>query len=175
MLFFCVYVTFIYDKVQMEGELGVDVHKWNSLHNFFVVIVVLLTAYFILFEILQFTQRKANYFKKVWNWIDMITYLLNIVYILTDLSGADPLKVRPLGSIAVFLMWFKLLYFLRLFLPTLYMIRMIIEVFYDMYTFIIVLALAMLAFGNAFYILAVNALAAETVGMSTVEIMDAGL
>lgn len=88
----------------------------------------------------------------------MITYILNIAYILTDLSGTDPIKVRPLGSITVFLMWFKLLYFLRLFLPTLYMIRMIMEVFIDMYTFVIVLFLAFIAFGNAIYILAVNAL-----------------
>lgn len=122
LLFFCVYVTFIYERVQQ----GDGVHKWRSLHNFFVVIVTLCTAYFILFEILQFTQRKGNYFKKVWNWIDMVTYLLNIFFILTDLSGVDPLQVRPLGAIAVLLMWFKLLYFLRLFLPTLYMIRMVI-------------------------------------------------
>jgi hypothetical protein len=53
-------------------------------------------------------------------------------------------------------MWIKLMYFLRLFLPTQYMIRMVIEVFYDMYTFTIILGLAMLAFANFFYILAVN-------------------
>jgi hypothetical protein len=102
----------------------------------------------------------------------MITYILNIAFILNDLAGTDSFQVRPLGSIAVFLMWFKLLYFLRLFIPTLYMIRMITEVFYDMYTFLIVLAIAMLAFGNSFYILAVNAYQFEIIGMTSEEIAD---
>ena len=38
------------------------------------------------------------------------------------------------------------------------MIRMIVEVFYDIYAFTIVLALTILAFGNSLYILALNAM-----------------
>ena len=96
----------------------------------------------------------------IWNWVDMFAYLLNIGFILSDLSHGTFENVMPLGSVVVFLMWMKLLYFLRLFLPTLYMIRMIVEVFYDIYAFTIVLALTIFAFGNSLYILADNALIA---------------
>ncbi len=95
----------------------------------------------------------------------MTTYIMNMTFLISDLSHTDPINLRPLGSVTVLLMWLKLLYFLRLFLPTLYMIRMIIEVFYDMYTFVVVMVLAMLAFGNALYILAKNAIIVEGIGM----------
>mmetsp|Transcript_24245 Transcript_24245/g.23840 ORF Transcript_24245/g.23840 Transcript_24245/m.23840 type:complete len:124 (+) Transcript_24245:1049-1420(+) len=116
------------------------------------------TVYFSLFEAFQFRQGKISYLKKVWNYLDVSTYVLNLAYVIVVTSQADPLSVRPLGAIIILLMWTKLLYFLRLFLPTLYMISMIIQVFYDMYTFVIVMALAMVAFGNALYVISISTL-----------------
>lgn len=47
-------------------------------------------------------------------------------------------------------MWFKLLYFLRIFKNTGYLIRMIVEVIYDMRHFFLVLLITIAAFGDSF-------------------------
>jgi len=50
-------------------------------------------------------------------------------------------------------MWFKILYFLRIFKPTGYLIRMIFTVIYDMRFFFLVLLITLVAFGDSFYII----------------------
>jgi len=57
---------------------------------------------------------------------------------------------HSLHSLASFLMWFKFLYFLRIFKKTGYLIRMIIEVIIDMKVFFIVLMIVLCAFADAF-------------------------
>jgi hypothetical protein len=46
--------------------------------------------------------------------------------------------------------WLKLLYFLRIFKSTGYLIRIIIEVIKDMRSFLLILMLTFIAFGDAF-------------------------
>jgi hypothetical protein len=53
-------------------------------------------------------------------------------------------------------MWLKLFYFLRLFSTSASLIRLIIQVFCDMFTFGMVLSIAFIGFGNTFYIYAWN-------------------
>jgi len=167
LMFVVLYITFIYerflDRFSCVDECNVEaIEKW---HKFFLSMMFILTVYFILFEILQFTERRLNYFKKAWNYLDLVTYSLVIVYGILVLSEANPINVRPLASLIILCMWIKLLYFLRLFLPTLYMINMIIQVFWDMYTFLVVMALAMLSFANSFYIVSINTLEVEREGL----------
>ena len=69
---------------------------------------------------------KATYFLSFWNYIDLISISLNISFIALDLSDTESTKVRPLSSVAVFFMWLKLFYFMRLFQPTATFIRMIV-------------------------------------------------
>ena len=52
-------------------------------------------------------------------------------------------------------MWFKFLYFLRIFKSTGYLIRMIVEVVYDMRNFFLVLLITIAAFGDSFLRIAV--------------------
>ncbi len=47
-------------------------------------------------------------------------------------------------------MWFKFLYFLRIFKSTGYLIRMIIEVIFEMKIFFLVFVIVLCAFGDAF-------------------------
>lgn len=56
-------------------------------------------------------------------------------------------------SLAVFFLWLKFFYFLRLFKPTAAFMRMIIEIVKDMGIFSLIYLLANLSIGNAFYIL----------------------
>lgn len=48
------------------------------------------------------------------------------------------------------MMWFKLLYFMRLFKNTGYLIRMVLEVIYGMRVFLLFLLIAIFAFSDAF-------------------------
>ena len=70
--------------------------------------------------------------------------------------------MRPLGAIAIAVIWIRLFYFLRLFSPTANMIRMIFECMYDMGSFGFVLALTMMAWANVFYILDMNSFDRQT-------------
>jgi hypothetical protein len=47
-------------------------------------------------------------------------------------------------------MWFKFFYFLRLFGNTGYLIRIILDMFYDMRIFLLIFLIALLGFGEAF-------------------------
>lgn len=50
-------------------------------------------------------------------------------------------------------MWLKFLYFLRMFRAFGYLIRLIIDVVYDMRHFLVVLSLTIIAFGDTFYVI----------------------
>ena len=133
-----------------------DSHKWYVLDIFFIVTVLVLMTYFIITEIYSIILEGLDYFKDVWNYLDIISWSLNIAFIASDLNGINPLKVRPLGTMAVAIIWMKLFYFLRLFNPTSAMIRMISEVAKDIRPFGTVVFLAMMAWGNVFFILDIN-------------------
>ena len=107
-------------------------------------------------EVRQVRMQGFAYFLSFWNDLDITSFALNITFIACDLAHVDPLKTRCVGSCAVFLMWIKFFYFLRLFQPTSALVRMIIEICHDMATFSLVLTIAMIGFGNVFYILCVN-------------------
>lgn len=53
-------------------------------------------------------------------------------------------------------MWLKLLFYLRLFAPFAALIRMIETILKDMVVFFVLFAIAVIGFGNAFYILSYN-------------------
>ncbi len=53
-------------------------------------------------------------------------------------------------------MWFKFLYFFRIFEPTAYLIRMIVTVIASMKYFFLVLAVTIIGFGNAFLVIAMG-------------------
>jgi hypothetical protein len=152
-LFFCVYVTYIYEMKVMNPESV----KWYGLDIAFIVVILVILSFFCVLEGRQILLLKFSYFFELWNWLDISSNALNIAFIACDLSGVEPLVCRPLGAMAVGLIWIKLFYFLRLFSPTSNMIRMIFECCYDMGSFGFVLALAMIAWGNVFFILDVNA------------------
>ena len=60
-----------------------------------------------------------------WNDIDLCSFILNIAFVVCDLAKVEPNSVRALGSTAVFIMWLKFFYFLRLFETTAPIVRMI--------------------------------------------------
>ena len=70
-----------------------------------------------------------------------------------DLAGNSAKEARVVGSIAIFLLWVKFFYFLRIFEPTSAFIRMITQIIVDMGVFASIYLLAIFAFANAWFVL----------------------
>lgn len=104
--------------------------------------------YFSYFEIRQIMFHKFAYFLSFWNLVDLITLLLNTAVVISDVSGIDERDYITLSGVAVLFVWLKLFYFGRIFISTAAMIRMIIEITYDMRWFLLIFLLAVAAFGN---------------------------
>lgn len=58
-----------------------------------------------------------------------------------------------MAAIALFFLWLKFFYFLRIFEPTEKFIRMISAILYDSQTFLLIYVIANLIFANVFYML----------------------
>ena len=80
-----------------------------------------------------------------------------------NFSGASFEDTNRVAAISVLVLYFKLFYFLRIFYSTAYLVRMIIEIMWDMKVFVGVLMIATAAFGNAFYILDRNSTEEENI------------
>jgi hypothetical protein len=62
----------------------------------------------------------------------------------------SPGVIAGMRSFTNFLVWFKLFYFMRIFKNTGYYIRMIVEVMYDMRSFLLILLVSIIAFSDSF-------------------------
>jgi hypothetical protein len=97
------------------------------------------------------------YFWSLWNYIDFIPPVLMIIYTINVLIDTNQVFVAQLAefiylkTIITFLMWIKLLYFMRIFEPFAYLIRMVVLVIYDMKVFLFILLTILLAFADSFY------------------------
>eukprot|EP00347_Sterkiella_histriomuscorum_P006211 403353636 len=125
------------------------------------VILYVLSVYFLTNEIRQVINNGVEYFFSVWNYIDVLPIILIIIVISSHLSqqynedNNEPYNfLITIHSVASLLMWLKLLYFLRLFQSTGYLVRTIIAVIYEMRIFLLILAIVYCGFGEAFLRLA---------------------
>ena len=96
---------------------------------------------------------RRKYYRSFWNWIDVFSLLLNLIYLACDLKSYNVGPTRDVSAVAVFLMWIKLLYFLRLFAPTAAFIRLVIQVFKDMFVFLFIYFIVLLSYSFTFFIL----------------------
>lgn len=152
MIFFLLYVTFIYETSKENPD---SLPYWR-LDLFFVSVVLAFIAFFMLFECKQIYLQKRAYFESLWNNVDILSFALNLTFVTCDICNLDTTITRPIGSVAVWLMWVKLFYFLRLFRITAPIVRMLMQILKDMGIFSFVFLLALLGFGNSFYLLAKN-------------------
>jgi hypothetical protein len=97
----------------------------------------------------------------VWNAIDLFPPIF-IIAVVTQRLRQDyefdelmkPGFIDTVHAVTCLLMWLKFLYFLRLFESTSHLVRVILNMFWEMKTFIGVLFIMYLAFGEAFLRLA---------------------
>ena len=88
--------------------------------------------------------------------MDVCSLFINTAFVIGDLMSLELQTMRPIAAVAIFIMWMKFFYFLRLFETTAPVVRMIMQIISDMTTFSFVLTIAVLGFANTFYILALN-------------------
>ena len=114
--------------------------------------MIFFASNFILNEGKQLRDTGTAYFFDAMNYLDMIPFILitfvSINYIVH--SHRYESEVGFMATSSMF-MWFKVLSFGRVHKETAYMIRMLVQVFYDIGAFMIILFLTLLAFADASY------------------------
>jgi hypothetical protein len=116
------------------------------------ILLLVLSAYFLLNECKQLYFNGLDYFKSFWNYSDLIPPILIITVVIVHYVKRDepPHVLASVHSIACLLIWTKFLYFLRIFKHTGYFIRMLTDVVYDIRIFLLILLIMYFGFGEAF-------------------------
>jgi hypothetical protein len=119
----------------------------------------LFSIYFLMNELGQLIMTKSSYFgwDFIWNAIDILPPVF-IIALVTQRLRQDyewdelmkPGFIDTVHAVTCLLMWLKFLYFLRLFESTSHLVRVIFNMFWEMRTFIGVLFIFYMAFGEAF-------------------------
>lgn len=113
-----------------------------------IILILLFNAYFAVYEVRQMLYHKIHYFISFWNLVDLGSLLLNTTIVICDMAALDEEELNAMMSWAVLLMWLKLFYFGRMFETTAGMIRMVLEITFDMKYFLLIFMLAVAGFGN---------------------------
>jgi len=75
------------------------------------------------------------------------------ILVATQVTTISRYGIRNFAALAVFLMWIKLFYWMRLFGPTQAFMRMISQILIDSAEFFLMLSICVLTFGNTLYVL----------------------
>lgn len=147
MLTFAGYSGFVFNP-EHEGR--------NKIETWILALICILYSCFELFK--QFNALKNLSFgiKPSIFWIcnDIISSSLIVAFSVFDIIVKEQrYRNSAIGSFAMFSLWLKLFYYLRIFAPISAFIRMIIEIVKDMSTFLVILFASILAFANSFFIL----------------------
>ncbi|TNV87078.1 hypothetical protein FGO68_gene14100 [Halteria grandinella] len=144
LLLFWIYTNFTDTLLVYEDTLSTVIWIMN------LVALFLLSGYFLLNECRQISSVGASsYFKDPWNYIDFPPPLIVITIAIVSFAGIDSWEA-PFKSVGSLFMWLKLLYFLRLYDSTGYLIRMIVKVIFRMKTFLLLLLITITAVADAF-------------------------
>jgi len=160
LLIYVVYTTFMFemDHVFFE-EFPQYTEKpfwWKALYRSTQAIYMLFLLYFVSIEGIQMRQGIALYFRSPWNFLDIIGLAFNLITAFMDFTNTNPRIQRPFFAVAVLLLWIRNQYYLRTFRSIGYLTSTIIKVVADMWSFVVIMTVTILAFGNAFYIISNN-------------------
>lgn len=90
----------------------------------------------------------------IWNVLDLWSSGMVIMFSIDHLTSSDEiLRMKVVGALAVFSLWLKVFYFLRLFESTAAFISMIVEMLKDIRVFLLIFFTGIFAFANTYYVL----------------------
>jgi hypothetical protein len=118
------------------------------------------TGYFFIWEIGQVVRDGVvTYFLQGWNYLDVASIVLNTFLLCDLLLERDYLNMEDtvlVCFLAVFILWYKLIYWFRLFESTSFYIKLIVETIKGIQYFFVIFVAFLLAFSNAIFILNKN-------------------
>jgi hypothetical protein len=146
LLLFWVYNNFVDELKDLPqvSALGYTVWFIN------LCLLVGFSGYFIRNEVRQILYQGWKYMLEAWNYIDLVPPVIVLLITFVNMSGIETSWEKTAKSIGSLAMWLKLLYFFRVNKSTGYLIRMIAKVVYGMRTFLMVLAITILAVADSF-------------------------
>jgi hypothetical protein len=140
-------------------EMRQDDDPTSQLINFvFMGILATQSVYFLSREVYQMSKKGFSYFADFWNYFDLIPPILLLIFLplgffgtFDEVNGVKQNQTleASIQATCSLLLWLKLLYFLRIYESTGYLIRIIISVCVDMRYFLFILFLTIMAFGDA--------------------------
>lgn len=150
---FLLFATWLIDEGYKEAD---DWAEWDTAVFVVGIFLAVFQLFFVGIEIYQFTQGPTENLKSFWNLFDCLSIIFNYALIIMALTDADVDSSDAIAVIAVFIMWIRLFYLLRVFAYTSYLVNMIISIVWNMKYFMLAFLLSTVAFGNCFYILGRN-------------------
>ena len=162
---FCIYFisTVVYfSNIVVDPDYNDKYKKFDFSWEFVNrVITIVGMIYFGAYEVIQLTREGiVGYFGEIWNLFDIGSIILNtflLCNLLLDLKiVTNNNDVVVMCFIAVFLLWWKILYWFRLFESTSFYIRLIIDSIKGIGYFMMIFFTLLFAFSNAIYILNAN-------------------
>lgn len=158
-----VYFFLVIFYVTMFSVSGIEILETSERTTEVIMrlLIVVLMVYLFFFEIVCMLRDGLAYLKDdVFNWIDLISFGVNIYLIIATVwlhpDNGDRTHIRSIGSLAVTLMWFKAFYWLRMFTATSFYIRLIKDTLVDVRYFLILFVLILVTFANALLVLNEN-------------------
>ncbi|CDW91232.1 wd-40 repeat protein [Stylonychia lemnae] len=121
-------------------------------------VLLLCMAYFFYIILSRLRFQKLVYMTGMWAYLDIFSISLNLTIVVMCLQETQVSNIRRIEAVASTLMWLKFLYFFRIIDTTAPLVRMVKEILLDMVSFSFIYIFSLLAFANAFYVLAQNQL-----------------
>jgi peptidoglycan hydrolase CwlO-like protein len=117
-----------------------------------------MVLYLVSQEIVEAVAVKlSEWLRDFWNALDITAYTLTLIAVLKQATAADTshpeldTTANIINATAAVLLWFKLLHFMRPYQSTGPLVMMIFEIIADIRTFLLILAIVVVGFANAFY------------------------
>ena len=107
---------------------------------------------FLFNELNQLIHDGLSYFGKIWNYVDMFGFGLEMVAAVCWLARADEYTVRGLLALGTLLLFIKILYFARGFYQWGPLVRMLVTIIDDMRPFVLILVIFVSSFAVALLI-----------------------
>eukprot|EP00347_Sterkiella_histriomuscorum_P021861 403332513 len=148
LIIYWVYSNLVYDFYLIDEARGFWVLLVNQ------ILLCGLSVYFLFYEYRQMISAGLkDYLSSPWNYIDLtppIIILSQAVLTFINRDGDFERILQTIQSLSSLLLWMKLLYFFRINKSTGYLIRMIAKVIVGIKTFLGVLLITIVAFGDGF-------------------------
>lgn len=119
------YSTFFYDNI------------------LFLIIPLILSSLLSWYEIVQIKYERLEYFKDVWNYVDIIRGVSMFLYFTLAIFGANQ---KEIYTLLILFSWLRGITYFRVFDKTRYLIKLIMEATVDIVSFFIILFYSTLAF-----------------------------